>query len=253
MSTFLTLMYHNLADLPDGPHAVSFASFHDQIAWLKAEDFVIEGFDGLEQRLRSRQWPERYLVVTFDDGHASNLHAAEILRAAGARATFFLTKDFCQRRSDYLREREIRSLAELCQVGSHTVTHPYLARLAPDQIRLELADSKAWLEDVTGTEVTTFSAPNGSLNSLATRLALATGYTLLGTSVEWWNDPSRVAAERTVDRMGIRWGFSMETFTTILEQNTAFFIKRRIRSALLRIPKALLSPEQIRQLRKRRK
>ncbi len=68
-----------------------------------AAGYVVEGLSDLEQRLlRRRGIPERYVVMTFDDGHRSNLRAAEILCRAGAQATFFLIRDFCRQRPDFL-------------------------------------------------------------------------------------------------------------------------------------------------------
>jgi len=250
MSTFITLIYHSLAKASHSTYTVSSELFKTQLAWLRSEGCVIEGFDGLEQRLVTNQWPERYIVMTFDDGHNSNLQAAEILHKNGARATFFLTKQLCQTRDDYLSEQDIRALADLFQVGSHSVTHPYMAKLPPAQIRYELADSKAWLEDVTNKAVTAFSAPNGSINAKVIKLAMDAGYTLLGNSFEWWNHPSQVAAARIVNRIAVRRSFSMTAFATIVQQNTLFFLKRRIRSGLLLLPKALLTPEQIKRLTK---
>ncbi len=46
-------------------------------------------------------------------------------------------------------------------VGAHTVTHPILKRLEEDRARRELADSKRYLEDLTGEPVTLFAYPNG--------------------------------------------------------------------------------------------
>ena len=249
MGTFVTLMYHNLADVANSTYTVTFESFNNQISWLKSEDFVIEGFDGLERRLITNQWPSRYVVMTFDDGHSSNLRAAEVLRKVGGQATFFLTKHFCQTRRDYLSKHDICELADLCHVGSHSVTHPFMAKMSTEHICYELSNSKVWLEQLVGKAVTTFSAPNGSMNVTVRNLAINLGYTLLGNSLEWWNDPSRIARIRTVNRIAIRRSFSLETFAGILRQEGWFFMKRRIRYHALAIVKGLLTPEQIRYVR----
>lgn len=46
-------------------------------------------------------------------------------------------------------------------VGSHTVTHPILATLAPDQARAEIAGSWRWVLEVAGTAPRSFAYPNG--------------------------------------------------------------------------------------------
>jgi peptidoglycan/xylan/chitin deacetylase (PgdA/CDA1 family) len=47
------------------------------------------------------------------------------------------------------------------EIGAHTLSHPILAKIADDDARREIADSKAILEDVIGAPVSTFAYPNG--------------------------------------------------------------------------------------------
>lgn len=46
-------------------------------------------------------------------------------------------------------------------IGSHTVTHPILSRVAGDRVRAELTDSKRAIEQALGEEVSLFAYPNG--------------------------------------------------------------------------------------------
>lgn len=46
-------------------------------------------------------------------------------------------------------------------VGGHTVTHPILARLAPEEAQLEISQGKATLENLLQAEVPLFAYPNG--------------------------------------------------------------------------------------------
>ncbi len=59
---------------------------------------------------------------------------------------------------------ELRALADgsLVEVGAHSVTHAKLSALAPDDQRVEIAASKARLEDLIGRPVTSFAYPFGS-------------------------------------------------------------------------------------------
>lgn len=47
------------------------------------------------------------------------------------------------------------------QIGAHTVSHPILARTAPDDARKEMAQSRRTLEALTGARVGLFAYPNG--------------------------------------------------------------------------------------------
>jgi len=243
-------MYHKLEDHSTNRYSVSVSEFKTQLAWLKAEGFIIEGFAELEQRLVQNDFPQRYVVITFDDGHKSDLRAAEMLREVGAQATFFLTKELCQNRAGFLDDNEIKELSTLCSVGSHGVTHSPLSKISTDRMRLELAESKKWLEDLVGKTINTFSAPGGYITSHIVSHALNIGYSLLGNSVEWWNQALQVAVNRVVNRIAVRSSFLMPTFIRIVSGETTFFLKRRLRSNLLAVPKNLLSQSQIKRLRK---
>jgi peptidoglycan/xylan/chitin deacetylase (PgdA/CDA1 family) len=65
-----------------------------------------------------------------------------------------------------MTEDEVRQLAEgeLVQIGAHTLTHPILAQLAPEQQQQEIAGSKSRLEALTGRSITTFAYPYGKKN-----------------------------------------------------------------------------------------
>ncbi|CAA9889315.1 Polysaccharide deacetylase [Candidatus Methylobacter favarea] len=47
------------------------------------------------------------------------------------------------------------------EIGGHTVTHPILALLAPDEVRQEVADNKTTLEQLLNTKIRYFAYPNG--------------------------------------------------------------------------------------------
>ncbi|HVF90759.1 MAG TPA: polysaccharide deacetylase family protein, partial [Blastocatellia bacterium] len=51
------------------------------------------------------------------------------------------------------------------EIGSHTVTHPILTRVAGDRLSFELRQSRARLEAMLGRQVGLFCYPNGDFNS----------------------------------------------------------------------------------------
>jgi peptidoglycan/xylan/chitin deacetylase (PgdA/CDA1 family) len=57
---------------------------------------------------------------------------------------------------------EVRGLASRgMEIGSHTVSHPILARLEPSVAEAEISQSKHVLEGIIGARVTSFAYPNG--------------------------------------------------------------------------------------------
>jgi len=117
--------------------------------------------------LRSGADLQKTFVLTFDDGYRDfYTEGFEILKQCGFSATLFLATDRIRRCParyegvDYLTWRDVRELhKEGFQFGSHTVTHPDLRSLEPDQIEYEMAYSKEVIEQELGMPVNCFSYP----------------------------------------------------------------------------------------------
>jgi peptidoglycan/xylan/chitin deacetylase (PgdA/CDA1 family) len=79
--------------------------------------------------------------------------------------------DSGQRDHRCLTEDELRQLATggLVEIGAHTLTHPVLSSLTPEQQRQEIAGSKQRLEALTGNSVTSFAYPYGKRNHYTRR------------------------------------------------------------------------------------
>jgi peptidoglycan/xylan/chitin deacetylase (PgdA/CDA1 family) len=124
-------------------------------------------------------------ALTFDDGpHLEGTPAVlEILAAAGVQATFFLVGEQVRRNPALARE----ILAAGHGIGLHCDRHRNLLRLAPWQVRDDIALALASIEDATGHSPTLYRPPYGVLNAAALRLARARGWrTLLWT--QWGRD-----------------------------------------------------------------
>jgi len=237
---FAALMYHNLAKEPANEYAITPEALRWQLAWLRDSGFTAEGFDGLERRLKDNgPWPESYALLTFDDGHRSNLQAAEILAEHGLKATFFLTRD-ASREADFLDENEIRQLAATMDVGSHGLTHRSWLKMGRKAAEAELVDSKAWLEDVVGRPVTSCSAPGGDIDRFLCRRALEFGYRLVGTSEEWWNDMPSLHRSGTVRRLMVFRNYGPDQFGALARLSAPFYYRRRARYASTTLAKRIL-------------
>jgi peptidoglycan/xylan/chitin deacetylase (PgdA/CDA1 family) len=61
-----------------------------------------------------------------------------------------------------MSDEQVRQLHRAgMEIGGHTVNHPILSRLTPEQARIEMAAGKATLEAVIGAPVRLFAYPNG--------------------------------------------------------------------------------------------
>jgi peptidoglycan/xylan/chitin deacetylase (PgdA/CDA1 family) len=128
-------------------------------------------------------------VLTFDDGFRDNHERAlPVLERFGVSATVFLTvayigtdqlptltrTDFVPRPLDWAQVKEMQ--ARGIEFGSHTLTHPMLSALPLDQVRRELQDSKARIEDELGAPAPFVCYPRGDFNGDVKRLAREAGY-----------------------------------------------------------------------------
>ena len=113
------------------------------------------------------------------------------------------------------------------EIGSHTVTHPVLTRVAPDRLRRELEESRGRLEDMLGHPVTSFCYPNGAYDRTVRDAVAQAGYRLAMTSDDGLNDA-------TIDPLAIRRIQNEEQNLTRFQQSTSGFeeAKNKLRSAV---------------------
>ena len=89
---------------------------------------------------------------------------------------------------------QIKELSDsgLCCIGSHTVTHPRLDKLTPEEQRDEISTSKHKLEAVVGKQVEHFAFPYGCYNAATVPILAECGYK---TAVRAYGDVVRRGTE----------------------------------------------------------
>jgi peptidoglycan/xylan/chitin deacetylase (PgdA/CDA1 family) len=141
--------------------------FSQQMRWLRSEGYrsidLYEAWVGLETGADMT----KKVVITFDDGYRDfYIDGLETMKQCGLHATIFLATDRIKNHpvriegADYLTWKEVRELhKEGIRFGSHTITHPDLRSLGPDQIECELGHSKEIIEQNLSAPVELFSYP----------------------------------------------------------------------------------------------
>ena len=167
------LMYHSISDNLFGkshPYYqinTSPRGFANQMRWLRANGYRTLDLTQMWTAMESGQDLSKTVVITFDDGYRDfYTDAFDAMRQCGFTATIFLATDRIKDSPvriegvDYLTWSEVSELhAAGIRFGSHTVTHPDLRSLGPDQIGYEVGYSKEVIEQKIGAPVESFSYP----------------------------------------------------------------------------------------------
>lgn len=229
-------MYHGVAsDLGSVPHSwshkhtIAFHAFATQISFARSNGWhtlsPVNYPDGSSDTL------SKAFCITFDDGHCSDMLAAQILMIAGFTATFFVTLNHLGR-SGYLERRSIRDLSDQgFTIGSHGMSHVRMDRLNNRDLRNELYDSRRCLEDLIGKAVASFACPFGSYDHRVVAAARAADYRLMMTS-----DMGRAKLEGSyvLPRLPVIGNTSIDDFQAMLVENVVKTAGRRVRAAINR-------------------
>jgi peptidoglycan/xylan/chitin deacetylase (PgdA/CDA1 family) len=166
--------------------------FDEQLARLTRDGYRPVGLGEVVDFVRhGSPLPEKPVLISVDDGWTSNLDVMiPILRKHQMRACFFVTtspeawiyRKF-QGLDGPLASEHVRSLAaQGYEIGSHTVSHPYLIELSDAEILQEFTESKRVLEEATGRPCRFLSIPGNFYDRRIMRLAREAGYEAVFTA-----------------------------------------------------------------------
>lgn len=142
----------------------------------------------------------RQLALTYDDGpnDPHTLQLLDVLARHAVPATFFLIGKYVQQCPDIVRE----IVKAGHTIGNHTFTHPLLIFKSEAEIRKELTDGTAALQDATGNDIHLFRPPFGGRRPAVLRIARELGLepVMWNVSGHDWKAPPAEAIERRVSR-----------------------------------------------------
>ena len=156
-----------------------------------------------------------FYCLTFDDGMASDYTVAfPVLRELGLRATFFVVPTLVDT-PGYVSWDQLREMvAAGMEVGSHSLTHPFVDGLDRPALEREFGESKRIIEDRLGAPVHAASLPRGWGARDLEEVLAGLGYRVFCTSrVGWWHPGD---APLAMPRIGVRRGMEVDEFVTIL-------------------------------------
>lgn len=223
----VVLMYHALhadddlskIDIEDQPYAVSESTFAEHLDILK--DFSV----GLLSEDPSAEQPQ--IVITFDDGHISNYELAlPMLQAAGMKAYFFVTTHFIDNREHFCRPAMLKEFTEAGMViGSHGVSHQFLADLPRDDAKYELVHSRKTLQQWLGEPISTISYPGGRYTADTMIEARSAGYRQIFDSTFDVVSASAIQSQSALARVAIRRSTTLEDFRSMVGHDKQYYRK----------------------------
>lgn len=187
------LMYHQISENPHPnflEYTVTPKAFESQMKALKMLGFRTISFDQLMAHREGKgKLPRRPIIVTFDDGLTESIeHSVPVLEKLGFTAVYYMPTNYMGIKSGWMvpeidaefqivdwptvRDLDSRGF----EIGSHTMNHPWLNRIPPEQCHEELEGSRKRLEDFLGHEVRHIAYPFGAHNEQVKAIASETGY-----------------------------------------------------------------------------
>lgn len=155
-----------------------------------------------------------FVCLTFDDGYQDNYDIAyPILKQMEVPFVIYVTTGFIDNRIPirwYPNEKlgiNTKSLKTmdadpLCTIGAHTVSHPKLDNLSPEEQQREIKQSLQKLETLLGHPIRHFSYPHGAYN--AETLSIINKQTFRSTLLAWGGNIRRGANPLMLPRIELR-------------------------------------------------
>lgn len=179
------LMYHATHRSPtelgcaDPHYAVSLDVFEQHLDAIAQRGHTARAVERIPSALTRG---ERPVGITFDDGHRTNLQAAQALAQRGWCATFFVNTATVGT-PDFLSWSELQAMVDMgMSIQSHAHHHRYQDELTPAEQLEELRHSKGEIEAHLHQAVTVYAPPGGRTSAHTPALAQQAGYALVSTS-----------------------------------------------------------------------
>jgi peptidoglycan/xylan/chitin deacetylase (PgdA/CDA1 family) len=152
------------------------AVFKEFIAWIAKQATITTG--ETEPGLAGTEGQNRKsATLTFDDGFEDHYTTVyPLLQDYGMTGVFFVPTGLIGRPGG-LSKAMVREMSDnSMRIGSHSVSHCKLSQCEREQVRRELTESKAYLEDLTGRACDEVAYPYGAHNEMVKEEAIRAGY-----------------------------------------------------------------------------
>jgi peptidoglycan/xylan/chitin deacetylase (PgdA/CDA1 family) len=175
------------------------------VEWLKRREWIaLEGYGRRSTRTLAEKVAARIGITRWVEADDTRVGAlAEAIAGDGVCCRSLLDRQM-------LQAEDVRRLAAhpLITIGGHTTSHPQLAALSETEALREIADNRAYLQNLTRQEVAHFAYPFGSARACAEReaaLVAAGGFRTAATARHGCVFPGHDQERYALPREGVQW------------------------------------------------
>jgi peptidoglycan/xylan/chitin deacetylase (PgdA/CDA1 family) len=158
----------------------------EELTYLENHGYTTITMDEFETSMKNGYSPVlKPVVLTFDDGWRNQYkYAFPLLVKHHMTATFFVyTNPIDYEKPHFLSWDMVVEMDRAgMTIGDHTITHPLLPRLTPEELKRQMTLSKTILENHLGHPVRHFASPFGNTSTLIRQTAVDAGYVTARTT-----------------------------------------------------------------------
>lgn len=179
------------------------------------------------------------VTLTFDDGLITDYEVVlPKIQEYNLKATFFVTVDNVGKQGYCSREQLKEMINQGMEIGSHGWTHTYLITKSRAEVVKEIVDSKYWLEEELGVNITSYAPVGGHYENWMKTLAFENGYDIFATMIPGKNINGKIPY--TVRRNHIQSHHSYDDIERLVLQSHVSSVINSLRYQGLRTLKQIL-------------
>ena len=218
------LLYHGVdTNCSQNKYTLDTEVFEQQLRWLKNQGYSTI----LPSEIKKQEFnynPAKTVILTFDDGNLNNYTIVyPLLKKYGYTGVFFIVTSMIDHRkiisAEQLKEMAVNGM----EIGSHTISHPFLDTLGENEIVRQLKQSKQKLETITGADVISLAPPGGWFNTKTIINARQQGYEFIFSCEIGLNDLTQKPF--VYKRIEVLRNMSLAKFKDLLIPSRAFGYK----------------------------
>lgn len=152
------LMYHSVTTSSNESVGLTIdvKKFEEHLQYLKSKNYRALHFKDLEQIKSAKEFPEKAVIITFDDVYVNQLElAVPLLEKYGFKASFYIpfkyvgkTNTWDEGKKTIMSVAQLKSLnPEVIELGLHSFSHGNYKDMPLDKIRTDFEQSKTFIKN----------------------------------------------------------------------------------------------------------